>query len=207
MANDVKRENDENRLKIFYEMNRHCLSHHMNAITMYMSKDAPKDLMMIVRPASKEEVVKFPNFGMSGFATEEIIMSERMPCPCVIKIGDSMVIDMPPIHIAGIMWRDELPSVKEWTEYSGAPCKLCGINLRKRNKEYCCRFHEHISQNKSEMMKTFQKQGWDPMKWELGDETSTGGEAVRDDGRREWLGPQEEKPQKKGQWQIAIENT
>jgi len=122
--------------------------------------------MIIVRPATKEEVLQFPIFGVSGFSTNDIISSERVPCPCVIKIGDSMVIDMPPIHIAGIMWRYELPSTKEWSEYQGEPCKLCGINLRKINKEYCCKFHEHISRNNAKIVKTFQKQGWDPSKWE-----------------------------------------
>jgi hypothetical protein len=122
--------------------------------------------MIIVRPASKKEVNQFPDLVMSGIATNELPMTERMPCPCVIKIGDSMVIDIPPAQIAGVMWRNQLPSLKEWYEYSGEPCKLCGINLRKCNKEYCCKFHEHIDQNKSEMIKTFQKKGWDPTKWE-----------------------------------------
>lgn len=153
----------------------------MNAITMYMSRGAPENVPMIIRPASKEEVRRFKNFGMSGFSTDEIIISERTPCPCVIKMGDNMVIDMPPIHIAGIMWRDELPSAKEWSEYSGAPCKLCGINLRKRGKEYCCRFHEHIGEDKSDIIKKFQKQGWDPTKWESFDETTIGGDVVRED--------------------------
>src|SRR6266853_2265800 len=91
---------------------------------------------LIIRPASYEEVLKIDHL------IDEIPLTSQMPCPCVMSKVDLRVlyIGFPPHKLAGISWRQELPSFADWyvNRNTSRRCKTCGINII-WERRFCCK--------------------------------------------------------------------
>lgn len=103
------------------------------------SNSIPHDLI-ILRPATHSEVLLIDKNYKS------IQSSSKISCPCILLMGrNTMIIGFPPILIAGLEWKNQIPNFDDWMNSveNVNNCKLCGSNILFKNTEFCCKFHEY----------------------------------------------------------------
>lgn len=72
------------------------------------SNSIPHDLI-ILRPATHSEVLLIDKNYKS------IQSSSKISCPCILLMGrNTMIIGFPPILIAGLQWKNEIPNLDDW---------------------------------------------------------------------------------------------
>jgi len=78
------------------------------------------------RPATHKEV-----FLIDINYKSNILVSNKVPCPCVMLFkGNTLIIGIPPLHIAGIDWKEEIPTLEKWMlNDNSTNCKLCNSNI------------------------------------------------------------------------------